>query len=617
MPEPDLNRATVRFRENLFRNRTRSLRSLSAWIDRSLFPVLQKIQVLLAPVQAGKSGYLAPCFHEPFFQTLIFRAARLVEHLPRLWHGNLLRDDPGMQGATNIAQAIESISRAHCSARYADKAYHLALEFIETHEVQGGLEHSAEAPVVLGSPQDDTIGLFHLTAQLRHVRRIRALVICSSRKDELVFAQINQPGFGAKILRTSQRYLDSHTRIAAQSHTAGNTGHANQGFVCHRELRYHKRGGPPGLRICIDGSPLLLRSAGVKSYLYYWIRALQREARDRQVVVFPSVGTGLGEIAHERSQLGLFATLTRIAALQATNRTPFPVADWLVREADVFHASNQVRKPPSKPRLTATLHDLTCWLMPELHTPANVSVDYSFAERVLKRAAGMIAVSQSTRADAVRVLGLNPDKIEVIYPGVPLPFFEADAATGRAIAARLGLSKSYILFTGTIEPRKNVEALLDAYQQLSPSTRDEFQLVLTGMQGWGDRDLYHRLRSGIPGVKYLGYVAEADLPGLTAAATLLAYPSLYEGFGFPVAQAMAAGVPVVTSDRSSLPEIAGEAALLVDPASPGEICAAMERLLLSPSLRSELGEKGAARAQQFRWELAAQKSWLFFERVCS
>ena len=124
-----------------------------------------------------------------------------------------------------------------------------------------------------------------------------------------------------------------------------------------------------------------------------------------------------------------------------------------------------------------------------------------------------------------------------------------------------------------------------------------------------------RLRAGPAGVHYLGYVPEAQLPALTAAATLFVYPSLYEGFGFPVAQAMAARVPVITSNVSSLPEVAGDGAVLVDPRSAAELRSAMERLLTSPDVRRELAERGFARAQNYRWEVAARKSWDFFERI--
>lgn len=363
------------------------------------------------------------------------------------------------------------------------------------------------------------------------------------------------------------------------------------------------------MRVSIDATPLLLRSAGVKTYVYYWVQYLLRAAGPkRRVRLFPLLD-GIGECAHERSVAGPLRTVAGIALLQAGNYIRRPVLDWIGARTDIFHhSSQQLRQAPRGCRITATLHDLTCWLMPEMHTAANVRANHEFARNVLRRAAGSIAVSGQTRDDAVRILGLDPEKIRVIYNGVAPAFFDA---------VPLAADKPYVLFVGTVEPRKNIAALLDAWTQLSPSVRQEFDLVLAGPAGWGDTGIGARLASAGPGVRYVGYVPEAELPALNAGATVFVYPSLYEGFGLPLAQAMAAGVPAVTSAVSSLPEVAAGAALLVDPRSAAEICAALERLLLSPSLRSELGERGRRRAEEYRWETCAARSWEFFEEVAA
>jgi alpha-1,3-rhamnosyl/mannosyltransferase len=234
---------------------------------------------------------------------------------------------------------------------------------------------------------------------------------------------------------------------------------------------------------------------------------------------------------------------------------------------------------------------------------------------VAKRADGLIAISENTRRDAVRILGLAPERIRVIYPGVAESFFDTRPEQARQVKEKYALRRPYILFVGTVEPRKNVDLLLDAYQQLAPSLRGEFDLVLAGPSGWASWNTLDRLRAKPPGVRYLGYVPEADLPALTSGATVFAYLPLYEGFGFPVAQAMAAGVPVLTSNLSSLPEITGDAALLVDPRSLHEAGAALERLLLSPSLRAEGGKKGARRAGRYRWKGCALDSLRFFNDI--
>ena len=168
----------------------------------------------------------------------------------------------------------------------------------------------------------------------------------------------------------------------------------------------------------------------------------------------------------------------------------------------------------------------------------------------------------------------------------------------------------YVLFVGTLEPRKNLDRLLEAWWQLK--YRDEFELVVAGPVGWAAPETLARVNEH---ARCLGYVPERDLPSLTYYATVFAYPSLYEGFGFPVAQAMACGVPVLTSNTSCLPEISGDGALHVDPKSPAEIRAGLERLLESETLRREVGANGKRLAERYRWERCAAESWRFFERV--
>ncbi|MGA2132430.1 MAG: glycosyltransferase family 1 protein [Bryobacteraceae bacterium] len=366
------------------------------------------------------------------------------------------------------------------------------------------------------------------------------------------------------------------------------------------------------MRIVIDAIPLLVRSAGVKNYLFHWIVHLRRLLGAEQVSLFPFLDR-LADLDHEGSIADPPGTLARQALLFALNLRPNSIAD-LMNPADIFHAT-KLLYPPRRPRLTATVHDMTCWLLPEFHQPPNVSAEKRLAECVWKRAAGLIAVSESTRADAVRILGLDAESIQVIYPGVSPSYFEIDVRKVAACRLAYGLQKPYALYVGTVEPRKNLSGLLDAWQRLPAFLRDEFELVLAGPEGWQSAGTIARLHQPNTGVRYLGYVPEQDLPGVTAGATVFIYPSFYEGFGFPVAQAMAAGVPVITSAISSLPEVTGGAAALIDPHSLAEIRDALDRLLTSPAERVRLAQAGRIRAQGFHWETSARKSLDFFGRV--
>jgi alpha-1,3-rhamnosyl/mannosyltransferase len=363
------------------------------------------------------------------------------------------------------------------------------------------------------------------------------------------------------------------------------------------------------MRIAIDAVPLLVRSAGVKNYLYHWLTHLRRIAPPGTICTLPPLGD-FAPLNHDVSVAGAARTFAGLATLAISNYTPLPVFDWLTRRADVFHASTLVRHPPRRPRLTATIYDMTCWLMPELHSAANLRADRTYCE-LLRHAHRLIAISQSSKDDAVRTLGLSPDRITVIYPGIAGSFFDPAPAAVESVRARYNLQRPFVLAVGTIEPRKNVDALVKAFAALPAGTRETFDLVLAGPSGWASAETTGLLRS----VRYLGYVPEPDIAPLTAAAAVFAYPSLYEGFGFPVAQAMAAGVAVITSNISSLPEITGDAALLIDPRSQAELTDGLNRLLSSPPLRAELAERGRARARLFRWPDCAAKSLDFFREV--
>lgn len=357
------------------------------------------------------------------------------------------------------------------------------------------------------------------------------------------------------------------------------------------------------MRIIIDATSTLVRSAGVKNYVWHWLRHLrERAGKNVDIRAFPFLDD-LGALDHEASAVSRPGTMARIALIKAMNETGFPPLDWLIPGSDIFHGTNLLRRIPRRAKLTATVHDFTCWLMPEVHTPGNVKADREFAENCLRRAHGLIAVSENTRQDAIRLLGIKPERIQTIYSGIAEAYYDA-------VPARR--SRPYALYVGTIEPRKNLDTLLDAWALLKPSLRTEFDLLIAGPRGWSSGNTFARIqREAI----YLGYVPEGDLPGLTAGATVFVYPSLYEGFGFPVAQAMAAGVPVLTSNNSCLPEITGNAAVLIDPRSAAEMASSLSRLLESDLLQAECAARGRERADRFHWEQCATESLQFFRRV--
>ncbi len=368
------------------------------------------------------------------------------------------------------------------------------------------------------------------------------------------------------------------------------------------------------MRVAIDCSPLLMRSGGIKTYLYHLIRNLQSLKGADTVSAFPFLGQ-VPELDHERSVAGTGGTYARLAALMLANRGLLPVK-WIGPRVDIFHMSNQLRKHPGSRRLTATVHDLSSWLFPQFHTANTVRADHEYATQILARADALVAVSHKSKDDAVRILGLPPDRLHVVYHGVSEPYFDVPAETLSKVKASYFLERPYVLFVSTIEPRKNLDRLITAYQGMPQTIREEFELVVAGPAGWNSQQTMAALRgNAFTGVRYLGYVPERDMPGLFAGATVFAYPSLYEGFGLPVLQAMAAGVPVLTSNAGSLPEVAGDIAAYTDPMSVDEIRDNLSRLLTSASERARRGAEGRTHAASFQWSKCAQQTWDIFERI--
>ncbi|MCW5848733.1 MAG: glycosyltransferase family 4 protein [Anaerolineae bacterium] len=287
-----------------------------------------------------------------------------------------------------------------------------------------------------------------------------------------------------------------------------------------------------------------------------------------------------------------------------------------VEQPALCHFTNSVAPLPTATPFVVTIHDMTLSLFPRLHPLRKHLVARPFIPLVARQAAAIITVSHSAKADIVRLLHVPAAKVHVIYEAAspcfrPLP---ADVAT--AVRDKYGLAPRVILYVGTIEPRKNLVRLIEAFGGLRAAGLPH-QLVLVGQLGWDYKPIFQRLEQLSLGgaVRYLGYVPSGDLPALYNLAEVFAFPSLYEGFGLPVIEAMACGTPVVTTDASSLAEIAGDAALTVDPLSVSELADALAAGVSEPALNARLRQRGLARARAFSWQATAQQTLAVYRQV--
>lgn len=308
-------------------------------------------------------------------------------------------------------------------------------------------------------------------------------------------------------------------------------------------------------------------------------------------------------------RLSQLAWRLSVLAGQLLRRPYRPIQGYLDRlPGAVYHATEHLL-----PRLEAptvlTVHDLIFERYPAHHTARNRLFLHVGMPLFVRAATVIIAVSRHTRQDIVDLYGADSAKIHVVYEGVDERFQPAAAAEVRRVAAQYSPDRPYLLMVGTLEPRKNHAAALRALARLK-AWGWPHRLLLAGGRGWLFEPIRQQIGAlGLEGdVHFAGYVPDADLPALYTGAAAVLVPSLYEGFGFSVLEAQACGAPVVCSRVSSLPEVAGDAALLVAPEDDAALAAAVHLLLSQPALAQALAEHGRRHARQFRWDLCARRT---------
>jgi glycosyltransferase involved in cell wall biosynthesis len=368
-------------------------------------------------------------------------------------------------------------------------------------------------------------------------------------------------------------------------------------------------------RVGVEATSLLGDRSGVGTYTALLLQTMLRTATpawqfhlySNRAIDTPDTGLGRavaadGHLAHSR---WLWVHL-RLAALARRDR------------CDVLHCPNGMGPPWSATPIVLTIHDLSLFRYPQYHPRARILTTRGLLPRLARRAAAVVAVSEFTRREILSVLHLPPEKVHTIHSAAAERFHPVtDPAQLAAVRQRYTLPERFVLFVGTVEPRKNLQRLVRAFRQVRQ--RDfPHALILAGHSGWlmddFDAEIEHLGLSNV--ARRLGYVADADLPALYSLAELFVYPSLYEGFGLPTLEAMACGTPVLSSNSSALAEVCGDAACLVDPLDEDALADAMASLLRDDERRAELRHKGLGRARQFSWQRTASETMAVYERAC-
>lgn len=404
------------------------------------------------------------------------------------------------------------------------------------------------------------------------------------------------------------------------------------------------------MRIGIDCRKILHpgfgEKAGVGHYTYYLVKNLLRIDKKNSYVLFfdsllyePAAKELVGD--NRNAELKFFPFH------QYKKYLPFAYShlltvSFIVREKlDVFHATANILPMQYKGKSVVTVHDLAIYKHPEWFPKKILSRQVStklLVPKSLKMAERIIAVSKSTKKDIKELFNIPDQKIKVIYEGVDIKDWPEsrklvcgieEITCREELFKRYDISKKYILYIGTIEPRKNLEILVGAFGSLmfqnKKLAQERYQLIIAGARGWKFKKVFDAISKvnkelqkkyqGGEFVKYLGYVSHADKLALLQNSTCFAFPSLYEGFGLPVLEAMSFGAPVLTSRVSSLPEVVGDAGILINPNEARDIRTGLERILSDKDLRDELSSKAENRAKEFSWEKTARETLEVYESL--
>lgn len=271
---------------------------------------------------------------------------------------------------------------------------------------------------------------------------------------------------------------------------------------------------------------------------------------------------------------------------------------------------NYVIPPGVKGRKITIVHDMAHLAYPETVRPKTKRWLDLTLKSSCKRADIIITVSEFSKSEIIQYLGIPEEKIVVMYNGVDLTFFNPNYSNDKiaTVAKKYGITRDYFLYLGTIEPRKNIQRIIDAYVELKKRRKNIPQLILAGGKGWLCDSIYKNVKDlNMPeDIIFTGYIAPEDSPLLISGAVTFLFPSLYEGFGTPLIESMACGTPVISANAASMPEVIGDAGLLVNPYEVEEIRESMERILDDDKLRKTLRDKGIERANQFTWDNSAR-----------
>jgi len=370
------------------------------------------------------------------------------------------------------------------------------------------------------------------------------------------------------------------------------------------------------MHIAIDAHSVGTQLAGNETYAVNLIEALAQIDQVNQYTLYVTRDEAVARFADRWPNFQVKRTLPHTPLV----RIPLTLLVELRRSpVDLLHV--QYTAPPfARCPIVSTIHDLSFEHLPETFTRHSRAQLRLTVRRTARKAARILTLSEFSRRDIIETYAVNPDRVLVTPAAAPARFAPVENETElKEIRERYRIKANYLLSLGSLQPRKNLARLIEAYASLQKlCSNDQLpQLVFAGKPGWLDDEIYRAARreNRNESIKFVGYVPEKDLPALYSGAICFVYPSFFEGFGLPVLEAMQCGTPVIAGNRTSLPEVTGEAALLFDPFDSGALAEAIGRVVDKPGYREELRVKGLERARAFSWTTTAKLTLQAYEEA--
>lgn len=365
------------------------------------------------------------------------------------------------------------------------------------------------------------------------------------------------------------------------------------------------------MKIAIDIRCAGGEKAGKGFYTFHLVQNLLQIDKENEYILYARDGIpGFNEFKNARMKL--FSGKGAFWHYQVSR-------DVKKEKVDIFFAPSSYIIPsmlPGSIKTVLTVHDLVAFIYPNTHNKKATIIEKLLLRRALRRAAHVCAVSENTRKDILQRFHYEAKQIDVIYCGASDEFKPIPAEKLKDFISKTNLPDKFFLAVGTIEPRKNYLNLIRAFKEVSDKYPD-YSLIIVGKEGWDYEEIHAAIKSNYLNKKIhlLGYLSNTSLVNLYSLAKAFVFPSFYEGFGIPPLEAMQCGCPVIASHTSSLPEVVGNAALLINPESYSQIAEAMFKIIENPELCEQLREKGLKQAKKFSWEDSAKKILKIFTKI--